>query len=64
LAISRACETADIGRLMELVPDRIDEVQHMYADAVEWADGLRDQISPKRSKVSLPAHGDLEDVVA
>jgi c-di-GMP phosphodiesterase len=64
LAIARACETADIERLMELVPDRIDDVQHKYADAVEWADGLRDQISPKRSKVLLPDRGDLEDVLA
>ena len=54
LAIARSCERADVDRLVELVPDRLDEVQEAYAEAVAWADALRAQIRRKRSSVTLP----------
>ena len=57
LAAARACERADIERLEELVPGRIEEVQEAYASAIEWTEALRSQIVVKRSRVSLPRFG-------
>ncbi len=54
LAIARACERADIEQLMELAPEQVASVQNIYADAVNWADGIRGQLGGRRSKVRLP----------
>lgn len=53
----RACETADVARLGELLPGRIQEVQEAYAAAIEWVEVLRGQLAVKRSRVSLPQFG-------
>lgn len=49
-----ACERADVARLVDIVPGRIDEVQEAYSSAVQWADVLRGQIVGGRSRVALP----------
>lgn len=54
LELALACERADVGRLVELAPGRLDEVQEGYSSAVQWADALREQIAGGRSRVALP----------
>lgn len=55
LEVARACERADVDRLGELVPGRIDDMRVAYADAVRWTDSFRSQILSRRSSVELPS---------
>lgn len=55
LDVARACERADVDRLGELVPGRIDDMRVAYADAVRWTDSFRSQILSRRSSVELPS---------
>ncbi len=54
LGVARAAEHADVARLEELVPGRLEEVQQVYADAIKWADTFRNEVLSRRSGVSLP----------
>ncbi len=54
MQVIRACETADVEGLIELAPDRLDEVQEAYAEAVGWSDTIRLQLADKRSTTRLP----------
>jgi c-di-GMP phosphodiesterase len=54
LDVARACEDADVDRLSELVPGRIEDMRVAYADAVRWTDTFRGQIRSRRSLLSLP----------
>lgn len=54
MQVIRACETADVAQLLELAPERINEVQEAYAEAVGWADTIRAQLADRRSRTSLP----------
>lgn len=49
------CESADLDRLEELAPGRLEEIQEAYGEAVQWADTLRAQITSGRSKTRLPS---------
>lgn len=54
LEVVLACEQADVARLVDLVPGRIDELQDAYSAAVQWADAIRGQVAGGRSRVALP----------
>ena len=45
LELARACESGDLDRLNELWPGPIDDVQRQYADATQWAEQMRAQIT-------------------
>lgn len=54
LEIARACERADVAAICEIAPDQLDAVHGHYADAIAWADELRDHLVMRRSRVELP----------
>jgi EAL and modified HD-GYP domain-containing signal transduction protein len=54
LELVRACEDADVNRINELAPGRMEEIRERYAEAAQWADRLRGQIVSERSTVRLP----------
>lgn len=53
LEVAIACERGDATRLIELVPDRIEQTLEDYGEAVQWADALRAQLNAKRSRIEL-----------
>lgn len=54
LEITRACERTDVAALCELAPGRLDEIHARYAEAISWADELRNHLMMRRSRVDLP----------
>lgn len=54
LDVALAAERADVERLEQLLPGRLEEVQQVYADAITWADRFRSEVLSRRSGVSLP----------
>ncbi len=60
MELIHACENADVERLLELAPGRIEEVQSAYGDAVSWADTIRLQLRDRPSTTRLPGSSTSE----
>jgi len=59
LTIVKACESADVEALAHLAPGQLAELSSAYANAVEWADGLRQQMTMRKSSLTLAGSSTL-----
>lgn len=45
LEVVKACENADVDKVLAYAPGRLGDVSNAYADATQWADSMRQQMS-------------------